>query len=532
MVPLLVLLGCADEPTVTLVDYDLRLVPVVPGNQDPFAGLDTLRLVLDSPRGGTTVVEVAAPGRGSTAVADALPALDETTITLEGWAGDTLVSWGRTEALSAETGASEVEVLVVEVGRPAWLGALAAPRYGAMLQALGDGRFLLAGGLVEGPEGTLAQAYDTVGLLQLSPPAGGLAFTDLGTLPTYTDAWDADQLRPRVGATLDPLGAGTDAGKLLLVGGSTARGVDAPGDITADAALFDPASGAWEAAPGALGVPRAGHVSVTNAQGAVVIAGGWSIPASVDDAFGWTNTVEAWDPAARRFTAAQADPALAAIDPAAADLGVDGVVFCGGAVPELSQGGRWLASRHCTRVGLDFELSDAVDLPAALAGSAMVTLQDGRVLLVGGAIQTERVSLFDAPGAAATANAWITDGFLSWSALAPMALPRAGHRLALLPDGRVAVVGGAASYSPARVPDEAYSCVEIFDPDTNRFTMVDGCDAEDAALGLAGRAWQPSVTVDPEFGALVVGGGNRTESGEVASAQVTLYAPTRDAAAR
>ena len=97
--------------------------------------------------------------------------------------------------------------------------------------------------------------------------------------------------------------------------------------------------------------------------------------------------------------------------------------------------------------------------------------------------------------------------------------------MALLSDGRVLVAGGAPTYSPVRTPTDAYSCLEVFDPDANTFTLLADCGGEDAALGLAGRAWKPAVVVDPEFGALVVGGANATDAGEEAASQVTLYTP-------
>lgn len=527
MVSWLALAACTEDEPPTVIDYTLRLTPVVPFNEAPFADLDRVQLVLQPEAGEPTTVDLGAPASGSTPVAEDLPPLDGTVVYVLGERDGEVVTWGRSEPLTLESGSAETTVFVAEADAAAWLGQLDEPRAGAMLAALGDGRFLVAGGMAEGPGGTLSLGYDTIGILDLAPPDPGLAFTSLGTLPTYVDAWDFEQLRARVGATLTPIGGGPDAGRFLLVGGSTGRGVDAPDDITADAATFDPEAAVFTAleADAALEVPRANHVAIANAQGAVIVAGGWSIPADPKDPFGWTGSIEAWDPATGAFLPPQTDPMLAAIDLAAVDLGVDGVAFCGGAELDLTEGGRWRSSAHCTRVGLDLVAEPASDLPAALAGSAMVSLPDGRILLTGGAIQTSRVGLFDLPGPAAVANAWVTEDFETWQALSSMNLPRAGHRMVVLPDGRVVVAGGAPSYSPVRVPEAAYSCVEVFDPGSNRFTLTESCSIDDAAVGLAGRAWQPELVVDPEFGALAVGGANRTEEGEVASSEVTLIVP-------
>lgn len=529
MVYWLALAACSDDPAPTVVEYTLRLVPVVPFNEAPFAGLDSVRLVIQPAAGAPVTVELGAPASGTTPVAQGLPPLEEAVVHVEGLLDGEVVSWGRSEALTVADGRAESTVLVASTDAPAWLAPLDEPRALGVLAALGDGRFLVGGGMSEGPGATLSQGYDTLGLLDLAPATAELAFVPAGTLPTYVDAWDFDPLRARVGATLTPILGGSDAGRYLLVGGSTARGVDAPDDITADVTTFDPEAGAFTAldAAAALAVPRANHLAIANAQGAVVVAGGWSVPADAEDPFGWTGSIEAWDPATRAFQDPQTDPGLAAIDLVAADLGVDGVAFCGGAELDLTEGGRWRSSAHCTRVGLDLVATPGSDLPAALAGSAMTTLPDGRVLLTGGALQSSRVGLFDLPGPAAVSSAWVSDDLVTWQALANMSLPRAGHRMAVLPDGRVVIVGGAPTYSPVLVPGEAYSCIELFDPATNRFTPVGECDLDDAAAGLAGRAWQPEVVADPEFGVLVVGGANRTAEGEFAASAVTLLVPRR-----
>ncbi len=90
-----------------------------------------------------------------------------------------------------------------------------------------------------------------------------------------------------------------------------------------------------------------------------------------------------------------------------------------------------------------------------------VTLQDGRVLVSGGYHVNEEVRSrgFVPP----SAGVQIFDpANNSWQNAAPMAVPRARHASVLLPDGRVAVIGGFFG--------RALASVEIYEPRTNTWT--------------------------------------------------------------
>jgi hypothetical protein len=93
----------------------------------------------------------------------------------------------------------------------------------------------------------------------------------------------------------------------------------------------------------------------------------------------------------------------------------------------------------------------------SLGFSAVAVLRDGRVLLVGSA---------QAPDAPAFGVAEIFDpGTLRFTAAGPMITPRAGAKLAMLPDGRVLIAGG----TPPDDPNTALASGEIFDPSTRTF---------------------------------------------------------------
>jgi type II secretory pathway pseudopilin PulG len=90
-----------------------------------------------------------------------------------------------------------------------------------------------------------------------------------------------------------------------------------------------------------------------------------------------------------------------------------------------------------------------------------VTLQDGRVFITGGyhVDEATRQRGFVAP----SANSQIFDPEKNeWSTAASMTHPRARHASVLLPDGRVAVLGGFYT--------GPLDSAEIYDPSTNTWT--------------------------------------------------------------
>jgi len=93
-----------------------------------------------------------------------------------------------------------------------------------------------------------------------------------------------------------------------------------------------------------------------------------------------------------------------------------------------------------------------------------VRLRDGRVLLSGG---LANVPADESGGRPVAGTAEIFDPITNtFSSVGPMRNPRVYHRLELLPDGRVLVLGGVTD--PIRQGLEEH--VEIFDPSTGLFT--------------------------------------------------------------
>ena len=179
-------------------------------------------------------------------------------VTLED--GRVLIVGGVASQESAPIEQASAEIYDPDSGRWTSAGTLATARSGFVLVALSDGGALVAGGL-----GDLA----TTGLPRLST---------VERFDPGANRWSAaeDLPFPVVGAS----GIRLADGRVLLAGGSVREPelIDADAGtfvsgFTADAALFDPETGAWTAtAP--MPSPRAGASVVLLADGSAVFAGG------------------------------------------------------------------------------------------------------------------------------------------------------------------------------------------------------------------------------------------------------------------
>ena len=99
-------------------------------------------------------------------------------------------------------------------------------------------------------------------------------------------------------------------------------------------------------------------------------------------------------------------------------------------------------------------------LPAGLENGAMVSLQDGRVLYVGGDI-----------GGAATANAWIWDPNVQvWTQTGSMSAARSLPSATVFNNGMVLVAGGLPLNGNQLV--QALASAELFNPSTNQFSLT------------------------------------------------------------
>lgn len=224
-------------------------------------------------------------------------------------------------------------------------------------------------------------------------------------------------------------------GKVLIAGG-----MERNGKYDASAELYDPRTGKFTAIA-SMSSAREGHAAILLRNGQVLLAGGSSGPDSN------LATAELYDPATGKF--------------------------------------------HATG-----------GMTGPRAHAAAVLMNDGKVLLIGGdgAHEDERLSsaeLYDP----ATGR---------FSATGSMRVAREMHTAVLLTDGRVLVMGGssAGSYPNSRIEASA----EIYDPATGRFSMTGSMSVPRHKLAAA---------LLPDGKVLVVGGSdNRDWRGQYASAEL------------
>lgn len=281
---------------------------------------------------------------------------------------------------------------------------------------LSDGRVLVAGGFVEkgSPDG--AEVFDPgPGRFYPLPPM-------LTTRHSHT-------------ATLLP------DGRVLIAGGY------GTGTTTLSAAeIFDPRTNAFTTT-GSLAGARADHIAVPLANGRVLIAGGLGPD--------WTflSSAELYDPATGRCT-----PTGAMTVPRESHAAVllrDGRVFIVGGHRGRRSGIRLYASAEIYDPSTG-RFSPAGEMRIRRHKHDAVLLRDGRVLIHGGTDERDDRGVFSSTEIFDPGTGRFTPG-------PELSVPRykhAGTSLGL-PDGRILLAGGA-------------SRAEIYDPDRNVFTLVEG----------------------------------------------------------
>ncbi|WIX99852.1 hypothetical protein QRX60_38245 [Amycolatopsis mongoliensis] len=272
-----------------------------------------------------------------------------------------------------------------------------------------------------------------------------------------------------------------DDGRVLTAGG---RGPDA---VLATAEVADPAASVWTPAAD-LGVARHGHSATKLRGGRVLVAGGSGVRPGQDD--GALAACEAFDPATGTW--APLPPMTDARTDHQAVLLQDGnVLVVGGAVPCGS--GRSGQLAYCEvfdRAQEDWVVTGS--LAQARTGHQATLLPDGSVLVTGGDPVVAADGTLD-PHSLATAERYDPKSG-TWSAAAPMpGGGRTGHRALLLSSGVVLVTGGTGT--PERTA--GYRSALLYDPDHNTWTTVSGL--------LRGRSAH-AVTELPDDRVLVAAG--------------------------
>jgi N-acetylneuraminic acid mutarotase len=343
------------------------------------------------------------------------------------------------------------------------------PRFQHTATVLPDGTVLVAGGRTTGSINTkTAEIFD---------PATN----------TWTKLTSALSVA-RSGHTATLL---TAQGEVLLAGGFTTIPV-------ANADLYDPVAKTFTPT-GAMNITRQQHTATLLQNGQVLIAGGQGGTGAVTAATNAQSTLEIYDPAGGGFTLVTSLLKKPRFQHGASLL-LDGTV--------LITGGTTTATTLVTAE--IFALSGGpATATTTLTTNNLVTgrsqhsstvLADGRVLLVGGAGTNGAAGIFPQ----LTAEIYNPGGG-TFTATGGLSNGRLLHAADILPDGRVMVAGGQASFI------NSTNSVEVYDPNAGTWSLAGG--------QVIGRQ-QHTTTLLADGRVLVVGGQG---AGSGTSAQPLSY---------
>lgn len=252
---------------------------------------------------------------------------------------------------------------------------------------------------------------------------------------------------------------------------------------TAQSELFDPIRGTWRKTRGSLNQARAKHTATLLPNGKVLVTGGvGTIP---------TISAELYDPETETWTSTKYAMKYARARHTATLLQTGKVLIVGGAPYDPA------------------ELYDPITDSWSLSGNMVtrrydhtaICLHDGTVLAAGGRTRNDIQNNTND-------NRWITNSVElydpktnTWAALPNMHFPRANFTSALLPDGKVLVIGG-------QLPNgEVTPTTEIYDPSTR--SWLPGASMNYARQNPLGQE-----AVQGEDGTILVVGGDTLGTSE------------------
>jgi hypothetical protein len=256
-------------------------------------------------------------------------------------------------------------------------------------------------------------------------------------------------------------------GRALLTGG--AAGENIGWSAYSSTYIFDPTTRRW-ARSGLLNTARTATAAAVLRDGKVLVAGGTFLDRASQDATRTLDTSELWDPGSGAWT--QTQRLAAARSGASAVTLEDGRVLIVG-VPKSREGDPVPLASAEVYDPASGRWSSAGALSAARVGFVLVALRDGGAIAAGG---------FGEPGASGHAYLSTVDRFdpvaNSWSPTDNLSTPVAGATGIRLADGRVLLAGGSAR-EPAQTSDDPNSFVSglsadarLFDPATGRWTAT------------------------------------------------------------
>ena len=245
-----------------------------------------------------------------------------------------------------------------------------------------------------------------------------------------------------------PMPLGTqDATATTLADGRTLVAGGGSGYYATDAVqLYDPAANRWTVAR-SLRTPRKGHASTQLADGRVLVTGGFNVPTFPNVAV--YATAELYNPGTGRWGAAR--PMAGSREGHTATLLADGRVLVTGGIPAIyPRMPYWTPITNTAEVynPRTNRWASAGAMAHARVGHAAALLPDGRVLVVGG---------YERGGGAAQTAELYDPATNTWSSAATLNAARPVVRATLLVNGLVLVIGNDAS-------------AEVYDPTADAWT--------------------------------------------------------------
>ena len=327
----------------------------------------------------------------------------------------------------------------------------------------GVGIWLLVGGLwlsgCGGGGGTATPAPPTITSQPVNQAvvAGAAAtFSVAATGASLTYQWqaspDGTSWTDVSGATGATLTQGATA---ITDNGSRFRGVvsNSAGSATSSAAtlIVTAAPSTFTPLTPTLKTGRATHAATLLASGQVLITGGFSAAVFPSPAL---NTAELYDPTTHAFTALAGTMRSVRSNHTATRLPDGKVLLTGG---QDNNNGDGLNSSELYDPTTQTFTAVGATMTSPRGGHAAALLPDGKVLLMGGfnnsSVALNSAELFDPATRTFTALA------------STMASRRAEFRAISLPDGKVLLTGGSSS-------DIAFNSAELYDPTTRTFTAI------------------------------------------------------------
>jgi hypothetical protein len=505
-----------DTLIVNTQEYELELQVLLPGNESGlFSDLVRLDIAVDGADGPVGTWSFDELTSGSTLEAEEVGALDEAVITLLGYDEDgTLVARGSSQPTSLAEGEDAVRIFLPRLDDFGWLNSLETGLAGTAAAGDETGRFLVFGGTAELTYGRAPTASNKVWAWSPDELERGLSFSELGQLPGFEEHDGGG----RTGHTATRLGGTHDNQDLIAIAGGS-PGFRHTDLVTGSVVTWDPATDSVSDTGLSLD-RRYLHLATPDGAGNVVFSGGLGNSGSPEL---FTNVLSidvlnGSDLSIENTRLPSSDSYY--LFHGAARWGERGVLLCGG-MEFRSDSGADVHGR-CGLVSPSGVYTDqdtlGIELPEPRFHHAMIGLDDGRVLVTGGATWSEE------GGYEVTDSAWILNkNGTAWTDVGPLHRRRAAHRMARLPDGRMTVVGGADEISTWFVDsDDAIACAEVFTPGRDDFREAPPCLASDETGALPRTAVLPALAEDRTLGVLAVGGATAGFEGASGAA---LYVP-------